>query len=408
MSHNKHVQDIYEVDNLDTLVDAVKADVPQPEACLAAQTALLTRLQHKCSKESSLMTLIRSITSRKRMGLAVATLALAVVAVVMVSPFGNSPARAYAAVVKQLRDVVTLSFKAESKGANTPQNTIWMLFRKPGLQRLEMQYGSSRMIQICDTNRREGLVLMPETSTSLKLSLDNMPSADKARLELAELFSTTLKGLPEKADAIETGEMLGNRKLAGFRVGKMIYWVELETEKLIKVEMRSGDSATIFSDFEFDPQGVDERMFSLEVPAGYKTISTQNAQINAAEGKETDLVEYLRLCSGMIKGQLFPATTNPMEVLALQKEGKLVDNRGASDAERQQFVQAFSQASAASFTFVWSMKPENDWHYNGKGVAQGQQGTAIAWWKPTGANHYRILWADLTLTDGDPPTNQSK
>ncbi len=49
--------------------------------------------------------------------------------------------------------------------------------------------------------------------------------------------------------------------------------------------------------------------------------------------------------------------------------------------------------------FVMGMKPENDWHFAAKGVAYGDSKTAIAWWKPAGADTYRVIWGDLRVTD---------
>ena len=160
----------------------------------------------------------------------------------------------------------------------------------------------------------------------------------------------------------------------------------------------------ILSNFEFDPPALDESQFSVEPPPGYQLMSPQAANVTTTEPGEKDLVQYLRHCSRMILGQHFPSTINPMEILSLQKEGKLVPNT-QSGPELQQFIQEFSQASASAVKFVAKMRPENDWHYAGKDATFGQTGKPIAWWKPAGQSQYRILWADLTLTDGQPPAS---
>ena len=52
-------------------------------------------------------------------------------------------------------------------------------------------------------------------------------------------------------------------------------------------------------------------------------------------------------------------------------------------------------------TFVMQMKPENDWHYAGKGVKLGEV-TPICWWKPEGSYTYRVIYGDLTWGDVEP------
>jgi hypothetical protein len=53
-------------------------------------------------------------------------------------------------------------------------------------------------------------------------------------------------------------------------------------------------------------------------------------------------------------------------------------------------------------TFVLFLKPENDWHYAGKGVTLGDGDTAIFWWKPDGATHYQVIYGDLTMREVAP------
>jgi hypothetical protein len=52
--------------------------------------------------------------------------------------------------------------------------------------------------------------------------------------------------------------------------------------------------------------------------------------------------------------------------------------------------------------FVMLMKPENDWHYAGKGVKLGSANRLIFWWKPDGAKNYRVIYGDLKIRDVNP------
>jgi hypothetical protein len=51
------------------------------------------------------------------------------------------------------------------------------------------------------------------------------------------------------------------------------------------------------------------------------------------------------------------------------------------------------------------LPPEADAHYAGKGVALGKADTPIFWYRPTAANTYRVIYADLSVREADaPPT----
>ena len=66
-------------------------------------------------------------------------------------------------------------------------------------------------------------------------------------------------------------------------------------------------------------------------------------------------------------------------------------------------MQAFASSAQNAVKFTMTMKPENEWHYQGAGVTLGETGQAIAWWRPQAGVPYRILWADLTMTESNTP-----
>ena len=75
---------------------------------------------------------------------------------------------------------------------------------------------------------------------------------------------------------------------------------------------------------------------------------------------------------------------------------------GDVDPEEEQAAgRAFAEASQRTMVFVMGLKPENDWHYAGEGVVLGDAKTPIAWWKPDGADAYRVIRGDLSVRN-DP------
>ena len=45
------------------------------------------------------------------------------------------------------------------------------------------------------------------------------------------------------------------------------------------------------------------------------------------------------------------------------------------------------------------LKPENDPHYVGGGVKLGTPDRPILWYKPTGSEKYRVIYADLSVKE---------
>lgn len=53
--------------------------------------------------------------------------------------------------------------------------------------------------------------------------------------------------------------------------------------------------------------------------------------------------------------------------------------------------------------FVFTMPPEANAHYAGKGVSLGAANTPILWYRPKDAKKYRAIYADLSVHDADTP-----
>ncbi|MHC4659140.1 MAG: hypothetical protein ACYS83_08185 [Planctomycetota bacterium] len=53
-------------------------------------------------------------------------------------------------------------------------------------------------------------------------------------------------------------------------------------------------------------------------------------------------------------------------------------------------------------TFVQELPSDSDWHYAGKDAKFGDTDTAIFWYRPEGSQTYRVIYADLSITDVVP------
>ncbi len=69
-------------------------------------------------------------------------------------------------------------------------------------------------------------------------------------------------------------------------------------------------------------------------------------------------------------------------------------------------IEEMSVKGPRAYLFLNQMKPENDWHYAGKGVSPEQSDTPIFWWKEKSTEYYTVTFADLsigTLTEKELP-----
>ncbi len=400
MSQNKYDQNQENLGFLRDMIEAVKADAPEESEYIAARRSLLQKLETD-KKENLIMSTIRKAVHTKFSWATATGIAILLIALVVVfNPFGRGPSQAYAAVVEQLRNALTVSFSAVWYfDENEPPTHIEMAYREPGIQRVAIDHNGSHIIQVLDTNRDKGIVLMPETKTCIEMDLASMPSVERDRIQLINLVSKEIKTLPDRADEILGEQVIDGREVQGFRVSDQTIWIDVETQELISVDRKLGGTRMVMSEFRIDPDDLDDSMFSTTPPEDYTPISKEAVAYDVSKPGEQDLIEYLRTVANLKKDHRFPATVNPMELLTLEKEGMLVEDEPASPEEEQKEIQAFAKVCQKTVMFVVNMKPENDWHYAGKGVEYGDSATPIAWWKSDGSETYRVIWGDLSATN---------
>lgn len=248
----------------------------------------------------------------------------------------------------------------------------------------------------------------------------------------------------------------------------LILWGDPETSLPVRVEMTSGIEGSMkakLSDFAFNAD-VDESLFSLEPPADYK-VTVRNVQPDASPPEEGDLIamfrEYSSLCDGSFPDSLDPLTTttivgkkasiqmvsqNLWDELAPAKgkptdvqkreleelmlkviEGKLskeqiseqveefIETHGLKTAERGETQAQETEASGQDrvneimrrvqrgLEFAIKLPPDAEGHYVGKGVSLGAVDTPIFWYRPKDAKNYRVIYADLSVSDSETPPN---
>ena len=398
MSKHGHKHDD-DLGYLKDMVDAMKADEPPRAAFEDARHRLLQEIE--ATEKGTLMKTFMGTTLQARFGrAAVAAAMVLATAFFILKPLGTDPGSVYASVIQQLKDAVTVAFSAEwyFEGHAEPTH-IEMAFREPGLQRTVMTYEGAEIIQVNDTVTNKGLILIPAGRMYVEMDLVAMPSAERERLGLLRMVTESLETLPPDADEVLKPEIIDGRSVLGFRAGQRTLWIDPASEALVRVDNTLGGTRMVMSNFRLDPEELDASMFSTTPPEGYTPTVGEAVAFDTSNPGEEDLVMFLDYMAAFRVDSRFPAMVNPMEVLTLEEKGLFREYPDTTPEQTEAAGQAFAQASQRAVTFVVGMKPVNDWHYAGDGVVRDSVDTPIAWWKPEGSATYRVIWADLSITD---------
>jgi hypothetical protein len=149
----------------------------------------------------------------------------------------------------------------------------------------------------------------------------------------------------------------------------------------------------VLKNFQFDVH-VDESQVSMEVPEGYKLEETE---IDFTKGTEEDFIESLRIWAEVLLDGKFPevvGTEQYMKTMPLLGE-KLVQS-GLSDEEVGKKV---GMIFPRAMFFLQTLEIDGKYHYAGKGVKLGDADKAIFWYRPKGAEKYRVIYGDLSVKD---------
>ena len=400
----------------------------------AAQAALQTKVTPSfVLKRSQNMKRIAQLT-------AAATILIALgIFVSWLTIGGASTNIAFADVAKALENLRTATFDEtvevknpmDGKTITTNAKTLFLAPR----QRCEMSMSmgsakdKSSSIMILDLQAMKGLSLVPEQKMAVAVDLSKIkkPAGPTNMFEMMQqLVREGSSGLGGKAESLGKKEIDG-RVAIGFRTHNnmldMTLWADPQTARPVRVEleMLDGNSHSVMSNFRYDME-LDPSLFSLEPPAGY---TVQNMEVKMPV--EADLVNVLRFVAEHNNGS-FPAVigmNNKAFMRAMQaaaqseaekflkepETGKLLNKLKAQYGKdrdgfmkawmkaQMPFTQKLMQKHMQGMMFYNMLTSQNDSHYVGGGVKLGTPDRPIFWYKPTGADKYRVIYADLSVKE---------
>lgn len=388
----------------------------------------------------------RALTMRRLARLAVAaTVLVALGSLALWGSGGGSVNMAFADVVKALDDLktATYDFTSEIKSpvdgkATTVKSKGY--FMVPSLERLESttSFGSDQnathSVMILDCLALKAITLLPAQKKALVINIEATETSTGGTANMFDLVRHLID--QEKNDSQENVESLGEQEIdgrtaLGFKIRKnmadMTLWADPQTAQLVRVDydLPSGDGRMVMSNIRYDVE-LDRSLFSLEPPDGY-AVETQTV----TPPTEEDLVNVLRFVAEYNNGT-FPDSLSTNEktfMLALQADAQAESFKLLATPEVQKRIaevmaeyaddkdegmkawmkewmemagpitQEHTRQYTLGVMFYASLGPKNDSYYAGQGVNLNTTDRPIFWYRPTGAENYRVVYADLSVKD---------
>jgi outer membrane lipoprotein-sorting protein len=210
-----------------------------------------------------------------------------------------------------------------------------------------------------------------------------------------------MKNLPAKAD-----ENLGTKEIDGivcdgYRVTQgdltTTVWLDTKTGDLVQVEQKYTSAPgmnRIIKNIKFDIV-LDDSLFSLTPPAGYKSGGFELKSDVSAE-KEDTFIEFLRWWSNATVDGTFPPIVAGSQMakvsMDMYQQGKFKESAfGNANADAQRMFNGM--------LFVVHLPASSNWRYMGENVKFGTSDKVIFWYKPKASQTWRVIYGDLSVKD---------
>ncbi len=250
-------------------------------------------------------------------------------------------------------------------------------------------------ISIIDLASGRILSLNDAKKEAVYYDLKGLPPIPNYLDNLKTLF-VTLQEVPHfEVEQLEAQEIDGH-KAVGFLAKhprmEITLWADAKTGLPIRVDQKEPQMTTIVKNMRFDVP-MEEALFSMEVPAGYKQ---QQVQLDLFGATEADFIEGLRLRAELFGEGRFPDSLAFEDYLKQVPE--LIKKEEKLNLPLEQKTELDKKVGAHLF-FLRFFKGEGKWYYRGKGVKLGDAATPIFWYRPRGSETYRVIYGDLHVAD---------
>jgi outer membrane lipoprotein-sorting protein len=376
---------------IDRAVEAIRR-APVPEGP-SDQTIARTLAALRAADDAPALFPSRRRSTMLSMLKAAAVILAAAGGLLYVANFPPAAARTgFTEAARKLQDAHTLTLRQTMKIAGQVAQTVQISYMVPGLLRAEADVAGG-VVSILDTTHRKTLILNPADKSALLLEQKTAEGFPK-NLDVASSMIEGMRQLAQKEGEPRGEKLIGDVPARGFRVKELeqdiTVWIDPQKRLPLLIET-TGRSAGLefhitFADIRLDPK-LDERLFSLDPPAGY-TVHKAAAKLFMTP--EESIARILRRYAENSGGS-FPSRIDDFN--AYKQAFSPKKSEKALDAE----VMELATASATVAAFTQVMKDRVG--YRPDSVKLGDANSIIFWYKPAGQTTYRVVYGDLHIGD---------
>lgn len=206
-----------------------------------------------------------------------------------------------------------------------------------------------------------------------------------------------LMDLKDSPKIEELGEQeIDGRKAVGFsgrgHNQEVNIWADPKTAVPIRVELRLGQLSVVLKNFKFDVP-IDNSQISMEVPEGYRL---DKAEVSFTKGTEEDFIESLHVWAKVLLDGNFPDAVGTKQYMT---QMPLIGEKLAQSSLSKDEAEKLTMTLPRGMFFLQLLEIGDKYHYAGKGVKLGDADKAIFWYRPEGAEKYRVIFGDLSVKE---------
>ncbi len=310
---------------------------------------------------------------------------------------------AFADIIQPFLTARTATFTMTMEVKGAPTQTFDCMYAEP--IRMRQTSHEQGVVVISDLLQGKIVTLNAAQKQAVVMVITNMP--DDPNQNQFNMFGQIRQRIQEAQDAPDDSvTFLGERQIegrtiVGYRVEKpmvdLTVWADRQTKLPVELKSVTGPTAYTMTDIVFDVD-LDESLFDLTIPDGYEVAGTLYA--DATKPAEKDLIEMFRIWAEHTDGGL-PSSVdmNAPMAFVLAQQTKLMQGGQQPSQEDMLGVQQTIMDMGRGITFVQTLPADSDWHYAGKDVTFGAAETPIFWYRPEGAETYRIIYGDMTIDE---------
>lgn len=337
-----------------------------------------------------------------------ATAAVVAIAVLIGINLTGRSGVAFADIVQPFLTARTATFKMTLEVQGAPTQTFDCMYAEPIRMRQATTDGSA--VVISDLIQGKVVTLIAAQKQAVLMEITNIP--DDPNESQFNMFGDIRRHIQEAQEAPGDSvtflgeQQIEGRTVIGYRVQKsgvdLTIWADPQTQLPVELKSVTGPTTFTMTEIVFDVD-LDESLFDLTIPADYDQVGTLHT--DAAQPTEKDLLDMFRLWAEHTDGGL-PSSVdmNAPMAFVMAQQAKMMQSGQEPSQETMLQMQQTIMDMGRGITFVQQLPAESDWHYAGKDVTFGDARTPIFWYRPEGAETYRVIYGDLSIDE--VPTNE--